>query len=146
MAFRLVDDDAGIEIELSAATLHGLMEAACEAFTASLTRLDTVEPRQAEELEVDAPDLETLLADCLSELLYRFDARRWLTRFAEIEVHEKDGGWSLEGTLRGERHEPHVPSTHPDVGGITLEGLRVVRDDGGDGWTARVRLARGPEP
>lgn len=143
MAFRLVDDAAGIGVELSATTLHGLMEAACEAFTASLTRLDSVEPRQAEELEVDAPDLETLLADCLSELLYRFDARRWLTRFAEIEVHEKDGGWSLEGTLRGERHEPHVPSTHPDVGAITLEGLRVGR--AGDGWRATVRLARGPE-
>jgi SHS2 domain-containing protein len=115
------------------------MEAASEAFTASVTPLDTVQPRQAEELDVDAPDLDLLLVDFLSELLYRFDARGWLTRFAEIEVHEKDGGWTLEGTLRGERHDP-APSPRAPIAAIGYEGLQVLSHD--DHWTATVTFRR----
>lgn len=132
----MIDGAASVAVELSASTLHELMEAAAEAFTASVTPLDTVEPRQAEELDVDAPDLNLLLVDFLSELLYRFDARGWLTRFAEIEVHEKDGGWTLEGTLRGERHaDAHAAPARPIVA-IGYDGLDVAAHD--DRWTATV--------
>jgi SHS2 domain-containing protein len=139
MAYRFVDQASGLSVELSARSLHGLMEAASEAFTASVTPLDTVQPRQAEELDVDAPDLDLLLVDFLSELLYRFDARGWLTRFAEIEVHEKDGGWTLEGTLRGERHDP-APSPRAPIAAIGYEGLQVLSHD--DHWTATVTFRR----
>jgi SHS2 domain-containing protein len=141
MAFRLVENASGVEGELSAATLHGLMEAASDAFTAAVTSPGTVEPRQAEELELDAPDLDSLLADFLSELLYRFDARRWLTRFAEIEVHEKDGGWSLEGTLRGERRDRPPDSAHAPIAAVAVDGLQVVSN--GEAWTATVVFTRG---
>lgn len=134
MGFRLVDRTSGVGVELSAATLHGLMEAASDAFTAFVAPLDAVQPRQAEEVEVDAPDLDTLLADFLSELLYRFDARRWLTRFAEIEVHEKDGGWVLEGTLRGERRAAAEPALRGPVAAVAYEGLHVTSN--GEGWQA----------
>lgn len=141
MAFRLVEKASGVEGELSAATLHGLMEAASDAFTAAVTSLGAVEARQAEELDLDAPDLDSLLVDFLSELLYRFDARRWLTRFAEIEVHEKDGGWSLEGTLRGERREPPADAAHTPIAAVAVDSLHVMSD--GDAWTATVMFTRG---
>lgn len=135
MAYRFVDHDSGLGVELSARTLPGLMEAASEAFTSSVAPLHTVQPRQAEELDVDAPDLNLLLVDFLSELLYRYDTRGWLTRFAEIEVHEKDGGWTLEGTLRGERRDP-APSGRATIAAIGYEGLQVISHDGH--WTATV--------
>ncbi len=139
MPYRIVDQTSGLRVELSGATLHGLMEAAAEAFTASVIPLDTVQPRQAEELDVDAPDLDSLLVDFLSELLYRFDTRGWLTRFAEIEVHEAEDGWTLEGTLRGERREP-VPSSRGAMRAIACEELAVTRQD--DQWIATVTLKK----
>jgi SHS2 domain-containing protein len=134
MPYRIVRDTSGLEVELSGATLHAVMEAAAEAFTTAVTPLATVQPRLAEELDVDAPDLESLLVDFLTELLYRYDTRGWLTRFAEIEVHETEEGWTLEGTLRGERRPP-VKGT---MTAVAYEGLRVARHE--NGWTATVTL------
>lgn len=144
MAYRFVDGASSVEVELSADSLHGLMACACEALTATLTPLDEVEPRQAEELDLDAPDLDTLLADLLSELLYRFDARRWLTRFAEVEVHEKDGGWSLQGTLRGERREPPPDAAaHGAIAAIAFDRLHVAA--AGGAWAATVAFTHTAE-
>jgi len=136
MTYRIISQTSGLRVELSAATLHQLMEAAAEAFTAAVTPLDTVQPRLAEELDIDAPDLDSLLVDFLSELLYRFDTRAWLTRFAEIEVHETEDGWTLEGTLRGERRER---ATAP-INAIAYEDLEVTPHE--DLWTATVTLTK----
>jgi SHS2 domain-containing protein len=141
MGFRLLDRTSGVGVELSATTLHGLMEAASDAFTASVAPHAEVQPRQAEEVEVDAPDLDALLADFLSELLYRYDARRWLTRFAEIEVHEQDDGWVLEGTLRGERGAASEPTPHTPVTAIAYDGLHVSPTN--DGWQGTVEFMIG---
>lgn len=136
MAYRIVSQTSGLRVELSAATLHRLMEAAAEAFTAAVTPLDTVEPRLAEELDVDAPDLESLLVGFLIELLYRFDTRGWLTRIAEIEVHETEEGWTLEGTLRGQRGQP----VRGAINAIVYEDLDITAH--GDLWTATLTFKK----
>ena len=77
-----------------------------------------------------APELDLLLVDFLSELLYRFDTRGWLTREAQVEVRERDGGWALQGTLVGERLDDR-------------RGTRSsVSDQGGDLPRAPGRPAR----
>lgn len=123
-------------MRLSGATLGELFASATEAFGETLTILGHIEPRQSEELDVDAPDLDELLVDYLSELLYRFDARGWLTRHVDLDVHEKDGGWTLEGTLRGERRDAARHPLRTPIGGISYHSLHVHRDD--ERWTAEV--------
>lgn len=109
------------------------------AFTDSITAIAGVEPKRPEEVDVDAPELELLMVDFLSELVYRFDTRAWLTRTAALAVHEKDGGWALEGTLTGERLDParhpvkdsdqgrHVPRARRARAGRHLDGERHLR-------------------
>ena len=77
-----------------------------------------------------------LLVDFLSELLYRFDTRNWLTREARVEVREQDGGWELRGTLLGERHDPLRHPVKVLIKGVTYHGLAVVH--AGAAWTANV--------
>jgi len=125
--------DVGV---LSGHTLPQLFGDAVAAFIDTVTTLERVEPKRPEEVDVDAPELDLLLVDFLSELLYRFDTRGWLTRFAEVELHEKDGGWSLQGTLRGERLDPARHGVKVLVKAVTYHGLRVQRSNGL--WTASV--------
>lgn len=136
MPYHFLDHTGDIAVALSGATLAQLFGDAAAAFTDSMTALDGVEPRRPEEVDVDAPELDLLLVDFLSELLYRFDTRGWLTRFAEVEVHEKDGGWSLQGTLRGERLEPGRHDVKVLIKAVTYHGLHVRDRDGL--WTATV--------
>lgn len=127
-------------VRLSGATLRELFTSAAEAFSDALTPLAGIEPRQAEELDLDAPDLDELLVDFLCELLYRYDARGWLTRAIDLELHEKDGGWTLEGTLRGERRDAGRHPLGPPIAGVSYRGLHV-REQGGQ-WVAEVLLER----
>lgn len=136
VAHELFDAGGNLGVRLSGATLAELFASAAEAFGETVTTLEDIEPRQADELDVDAPDLDELLVDYLSELLYRFDARGWLTRHVDLDVHEKDGGWSLEGTLRGERRDAARHPVRAVIIGVTYRGLHVHREGGR--WMAEV--------
>jgi SHS2 domain-containing protein len=134
--YDLFDHAGNVGVALRSATLHGLFADASSAFTDSITALRVIEPKRPEEVDVDAPELDLLLVDFLSELLYRFDTRGWLTRDAELELHEKDGGWSLQGTLRGERLNPSRHAVKASIKAVTYQGLHVHQTDGV--WTAQV--------
>ena len=136
MPYEFFNHTADIGVALRHPTLRGLFADASAAFSDSVTALRGIEPKRPEEVDVDAPELDLLLVDFLSELLYRFDTRGWLTRDAELEVQEKDGGWSLVGTLRGERLDARRHPLKHAIKAVTYPGLRV-RQTGGV-WTARI--------
>ncbi|MGE3273559.1 MAG: archease [Vicinamibacterales bacterium] len=89
-------------VALGGPTPAALFEAAAQAFTDRLVPLASVEPRRAEELDIEGPELDVLLVDFVTELLYRFDTRGWITRSAEVDLREQDDGWALEAALWGE--------------------------------------------
>ena len=136
MPYACFDHTGDIGVSLTGRTLDELFSDAAVAFTDTITTLDRVEPRRPVEVTVDAPELDLLLVDFLSELLYRFDTRAWLTRHASVELREQDGGWSLQGTLTGERLDPARHVVKLLVKAVTYHGLRVEKRDGQ--WTADV--------
>lgn len=136
MPYEFFDHTGDIGVSLSGTTVDELFRAAARAFTEAVTPVAGVEPRRPEELSVAAPELDLLLVDFLSELLYRFDTRGWLTRDAEIEVRELDGGWSLQSTLLGERHDEARHPTRVLIKGVTYHQLYIERD--AEGYRARV--------
>jgi SHS2 domain-containing protein len=136
MAYQFFDHTGDIGVSLWGRTLAELFGSAAEAFSDSITPIDGIEPRRPEELDVAAPELELLLVDFLSELLYRFDTRAWLTRATQIDVRERDGGWELQGTLVGEKHDPARHPVRVLIKAITYHQLTVART--GERWEARV--------
>ena len=136
MAYAFFDHTGDIGVTLTGRTLDELFRSSALAFTDTITPLGAVEPRRPEELDVAAPELDLLLVDFLSELLYRFDTRGWLTREANVEVRERDGGWELQGTLIGERHDPAHHPVKILIKAVTYHGLQVVEREGT--WTANI--------
>lgn len=136
MSYEFFDHSGDVGAQLLGRTVDELFASAAGAFTDTITALDAVEPRRPEEVDLAAPDLTLLLVDFLSELLYRFDTRSWLTRRADLAVREADGGWTLEGTLFGERVDParHVLKT--GIKAVAYHGLDVRHE--GDCWRASV--------
>jgi protein archease len=136
VSYQFLDHTGDIAVSLRGSSVTELFSDAAAAFTHSVTDLDRVEPKRPEEVDVDAPELDLLLVDFLSELLYRFDTRGWLTRFAETSISEKDGGWALQGTLRGETLDPRRHDIRILIKAVTYRGLQVQEKDGI--WTATV--------
>ncbi len=136
MPYTFLDQTADIAVLVTGTQLPHLFADAAAAFTDSITVLDRVEPKRPEEVDLDAPELDLVLVDFLTELLYRFDTRGWLTRHAELELHEKDGGWTLQGTLRGERLDPARHTIKASIKAVMYQGLRIRQEDGL--WSATI--------
>lgn len=136
MPYEFFDHTGDIGVSLTGRTVDELFASAAAAFTDSVTPLEGVEPRRPEELDVAAPELDLLLVDFLSELLYRFDTRNWLTREAQVEIRERDGGWELQGTLVGEKHDAGRHPVRVLVKAVTYHQLQVIERQGT--WSAKV--------
>lgn len=136
MPCHYFDQTGDIRVTLTGRTRDALFASAAMAFTETITPLGGVEPRRPEEVALDAPELDLLLVDFLSELLYRFDTRGWLTRNADVAVRERDGGWTLEGTLSGEKLDPDRHRVDILIKAVTYHALQVVQR--GDEWQASV--------
>lgn len=136
VAFEFFDHTGDVGVDLSAPTLEELFASAAEALAATLTELDTVQPREEKLLSVAGPEPDLLLVDWLSELLYRFDAERWLARTAAVTIWHDPHRLRVEGRVRG---EPMDPVRHPLkvlVKAVTYHGLHVTKTP--TGWSARV--------
>ena len=137
MTYEFLDHTADVAVELRARTREGLFAEALRAFTDTVTDLDTVDPAEGHDLEVEAVSLEELLVEWLGELVYRFDVDGLL--FSEVDgvrIDETGDGLRLTGRARG---EPYDEERHPlevEVKGVTYHGLEVEREE--DGWRAQV--------
>jgi len=136
LPFEFFDHTGDIAVRLTAPTRDGLFAAACEAFCQAVTepeRVATAEPRT---VRVRADDIETLLVDWLSELVYWFDADRWLARTAQVTVATEGEELSLHGTAFGESFDPARHQIKILIKAATYHGLSVKQTS--DGWTAAV--------
>jgi SHS2 domain-containing protein len=102
------------------------------AMTAVIADPATVEPREAVDVECEAPDDELLFAEWLNSLVYEMATRKML--FSRFAV--RFDGPLLSGQAWGEhvdaaRHHPAV-----EVKGATYTQLRVARE--GDNWVAQT--------
>lgn len=136
MPYRFTSHTADVAVELSAATREALFAEALRAFTDTVTDPETVEPDEEQALSAEAGDLESLLVEWLSELVYRFDVDGLLFRESRVRIEETDGGYRLTADARGEPYDPGRHALEVQVKGVTYHELKVEPADGG--WVGRV--------
>jgi SHS2 domain-containing protein len=130
---EILEHTADVGIRATGATLEECFEEATRAL-AEVIGIYRPGGGDPVEIELRAGDIEALLVDWLSEVLYLHDSRDAVV--AGVELHEvTDDG--LRGTLalapRGEE-----PAGGTQVKAITYHRLRVARLDGG--FVAEVYL------
>jgi SHS2 domain-containing protein len=107
-------------------------EQAALALTSVISDPQKIAPREAVQIQCEAPDAELLFVDWLNALVYEMATRHLL--FSRYAVHID--GTRLTATAWGEpldiaRHQPAV-----EVKGATYTGLRVAQETDGS-WVAQ---------
>ena len=129
---ELVEHTADVGLRIWAATLDELFEEAAIGLIDVMGRSTGHDDRQ-ERVVLDAPDLDGLFVDWLSEVLFLFDARGFATRSARVGVQTEPT--RLEAALSGsgdfEQHGPAVKA-------VTYHGLDIGPT--ASGYEARVYL------
>jgi SHS2 domain-containing protein len=127
VVFRFVEHTAELEVELEADSPEGVLEEARRAF-AELAGAGGGEEVEIP-VDVEAPDLPSLLAAWLDELVFQADAEGVVAESADLVLD----GRRLTGVVRGRRGEPR-----PLVKAVTLHRLRFRPENGV--WHGRVVL------
>jgi SHS2 domain-containing protein len=136
MPHTFFDHTGDVGVRLRAPALPGLFQEAALAFTETLTDAGDTSRASYDDVRLDAPTLDDLLVEWLTELLYRFEVRNLLPVGADLSVTEAPGGWQLRGTVASDTFDPDRHPIKVAVKGITYHQLDVRR--AGEGWETSV--------
>jgi SHS2 domain-containing protein len=131
--FEVLDHTADIGIIVYGEDLKGLFENAGEAFFHLITDMKRVRRRVRRQIEIGKEDLERLMVDWLSELLYLHDVENLL--FKEFKV-ESVGENGLKAIVKGEPFQEGVHVIKTEVKAVTYHQIEVRKENGK--WRAQI--------
>jgi len=126
--YELIEHTGDIAVRVSGRTKAELFEAAAFAFMDTITDAKKIQMREERNIKLTAIDEVALLVSWLSELLYLFDVKRFLT--ATCEVHTLAPS-HLEATIQGEVFDPKRHQIKTELKAITYHGLTVQKTSSG---------------
>jgi len=126
---------ADCAVEIEAQELHDLFETAALALAELMVDPATVEPTVERILTLRASQLDLLLHDWLSELIYRKDRDREIFTRAKVWMTGA-GPYQLLAHLRGGVIDPETMALRADPKAVTFHQFALERAEGG--WRARI--------
>jgi SHS2 domain-containing protein len=130
--YKVFDHTADVGIEAWGKDLAELFRNAARAMFDVAVDLKTIEPKEAQEIEVEAEDASILMHHWLSELLYWFTAKGWV--FGKFEF-EEISETKLKAKAWGERFEDSKHQLKTDIKAVTYHQLEVKPS-----WRAKIIL------
>ncbi len=140
--FRFLDEIAMADMAFDAEgdSLPALFDAATQALIHSLADPDSVASTWRRTLDLEEPDIETLLFEWLGRLVYLKDAEGVVFRRASLTLTQAPDRsvWRLHAELTGAPVDPATQELRSDVKGVTKHLYAVTQE--GTRWKARVVL------
>jgi SHS2 domain-containing protein len=135
--FEYLEHTADAKFRAYGRTIEEAFENAALAMFNVMIATDHVREVVSKKIEVTSADLEGLLVDWLSELLYLFDAEQVVFgKFAVERIKENNGEYSLSGSASGEPIDLSRHEFDTEVKAVTYNELNIEETPGG--WEVQV--------
>jgi SHS2 domain-containing protein len=133
MSYETFDHTADLGLRVRAPDLATLfIDAARGLFSMIVREPGTIRPADAVSIELNAPSLDLLLFDWLSELIYLYETRHLLLGEFDVRLSENH----LSATGRGEPLDRQRHELEHEVKAITYHALKLEQTS--NGWLAEV--------
>ena len=131
--YEILDHPADLKIRSSAESLPGVFVNLAKAIGQQQFKLEGQKAKEgdAEEIVIEADDLESFLVSWLSEILYRSEAKKKV--YTDFEITEfSQNPFKIAAKING------VPVSRKmiDIKGVTFHDLQIKKI--GDGWEGIV--------
>jgi SHS2 domain-containing protein len=136
--YSCFDHTGDVGIEVLAGTREELFAEAAVALVDLAVGWPSVVGRETQQVSISAFELDLLMVDWLSEILFLFDARSWLVARAQVTIDPAGGLWRLAAALDGEPFDVTRHAVRLAPKAVTYHALEVGEADGR--WRARVVL------
>ncbi len=141
MPYRYLDDIAISDVAFDAqgASLSEVFRSAADALAGAMVEdISDIEPEERLGFTVKAPELDLLLFDFLSELVYLKDRQGLILCVEEAEISKEGGEFILTARAAG-THVENLKNLRADVKAVTMHQFSLQKD-ADKKWTARVVL------
>lgn len=122
--YQIIDHTADIVIRASGKDLDNAFENAAYALFDTMCDASKVRPLKVKKVELTSDDIEQLLVDWLSRLLFICDVDDMLYSEFRVEI----SGTSLKAVMKGEKLDPERHLLKTDIKAITYHMLEVNRE------------------
>ena len=137
--FKFLKDIATADVAFEAygKTIAELFENTAAALLAVSVDPDSLNNlRKRHQLSLQSNNIENLLYDFLSELIFLKDTDGFLASKTDVTIKQTQEGWHLTAILEGERLDPKKHDLRVDVKAVTKHLFRIRKTR--DGYAARV--------
>jgi len=121
--YELIDHTADVGIKAYGKTLSEAFENAAKAMFDIITDNSEIESIGQYDIKLEAPDLEQLLVDWLSELLYLNSARNQVFGFFKVDLDEKNN--TLSAKIFGDKFDVSKHKIGAEIKAVTYHMLEV---------------------
>lgn len=135
--YEYLDHTADIKFQAYGKTREEAFENAALAMFNVIIDTEKVSGDTTREIFLKSPDLESLLVDWLSELLYLFEVDEIVFREFRVEKIEKEKGeYSITAQALGEKYYPESHPFETEIKAVTYNQLEITKT--ADGWKAQI--------
>lgn len=121
--YELIDHTADVGVKAYGKTLSEAFEHAAKGMFDIITDSSEIENTGQYDIQLEAPDLEQLLVDWLSELLFLNSAKNLVFGFFKVELDEKKK--SLNAKVFGEKFNLSKHKIGAEIKAVTYHILEV---------------------
>lgn len=135
--YEYLEHTADIKFRAYGRTLEEVFENSALAMFNVIINTEKVSGNTPKEIYLKSPDLESLLVDWLSELLYVFEVDEIVFREFRVEkISEEDGEYSITAKALGEEFYPESHPFETEIKAVTYNQLEIRKTD--EGWKAQI--------
>ena len=123
MGFKILENivSGDFAFEASGETLEDLFTSCAEACFSAMAELSKIEPKIDYSINISADNLDDLLVDFLSELIYLKDAEKIF--FSRFDIRIDNDNISLNAVAQGERIDYNKHDIKVEVKAATYQNL-----------------------
>ncbi len=135
--YEYLEHTADAKFRAYGMTMEEAFQNAAVAMFNVMVDTSAISDEVSERIELTSEDLDGLLVDWLSELLYLFEVEQVVFEKFEIDaITEKDGNYSLSAIAYGEPLDLSRHKFDTEVKAVTYNSLKV--EETTDGWVVQV--------
>jgi SHS2 domain-containing protein len=135
--YEYLEHTADVKFLAYGKTLEEVFENAALAMFNVIIDTDKVSGETEKKVFLKSPDLESLLVDWLSELLYIFEVDEVIFRKFQVEEIKKEGSeYSITARASGEEFYPESHPFETEIKAVTYNQLEIAKT--ADGWKVQV--------
>jgi len=133
--FEFLEHVADLRFMAYGKSLNDCFQNSAKAMFSAISDLKSIDEKDLKRIALEAEDLEVLLHDFLSELLFLFETRGLLFKKFHVSI-DRNKGYRLKAELYGEKFNPKKHEIKTEIKAVTYHEMLIERRN--KEWVAEV--------